>query len=208
MRRLLALLNPEQYENMSAEKFAWLVKKQKNIQKKVNQQLNRLRKYDEFAEIVVDELNNIAEILEDSALTKIVGEIDINSEDKGLALVKQALAYICENYRVERKVIRNRRQLISEKMAQRTLCELPYTPLSLNENYNEHCRHNKIKAFGIEGYERTENSAKGCTKNPITLVKKRNRKIKFSFINAFRNGCGAVYGKSFVRKCKNKIELF
>lgn len=136
-RRLLALLNPEQYENMSAEKFAWLVKKQKNIQKKVNQQLNRLRKYDEFAEIVVDELNNIAEILEDSALTKIVGEIDINSEDKGLALVKQALAYICENYRVERKVIRNRRQLISEKMAQRTLCELPYTPLSLNENYNE-----------------------------------------------------------------------
>lgn len=70
-RRLLALLNPEQYENMSAEKFAWLVKKQKNIQKKVNQQLNRLRKYDEFAEIVCDELNNIAEILEDSALTKI-----------------------------------------------------------------------------------------------------------------------------------------
>lgn len=136
-RRLLALLNPEQYENMSAEKFAWLVKKQKNIQKKVNQQLNRLRKYDEFAEIVVDELNNIAEILEDSALTKIVGEIDINSEDKGLALVKQALAYICENYRVERKVIRNRRQFISEKMAQRTLCELSYTPLSLNENYNE-----------------------------------------------------------------------
>lgn len=136
-RRLLALLNPEQYENMSAEKFAWHVKKQKNIQKKVNQQLNRLRKYDEFAEIVIDELNNIAEILEDTALTKIIGEIDINSEDKGLALVKQALAYICENYRVERKVIRNRRQLISEKMAQRTLCELPYTPLSLNENYNE-----------------------------------------------------------------------
>ncbi len=136
-RRLLALLTPEQYENMSAEKFAWLVKKQKNIQKKVNQQLNRLRRYDEFAEIVIDELNNIADILEDSALTKIIEKIDINADDKGLALVKQSLAYICENYRVERKVIRNRRQLISEKMAKRTLCELPYLPLSLNENYNE-----------------------------------------------------------------------
>ena len=28
-RRLLALLNPEQYENMSAERFAWMVKRQK-----------------------------------------------------------------------------------------------------------------------------------------------------------------------------------
>src|SRR5699024_12292746 len=26
---------------------------------------------------------------------------------------------------------------ISEKMAQRTLCAIPYSPLSLNENYNE-----------------------------------------------------------------------
>lgn len=34
-------------------------------------------------------------------------------------------------------VIRNRRQLISEKMARRTLCAIPYSPLSLNENYNE-----------------------------------------------------------------------
>ena len=136
-RRLLALLNPEQYENMSAEKFAWLVKKQKNIQKKVNQQLNRLRKYEEFSEIIVDELKNIADILEDSALSKIVDEIDVASDDNGLTLVKQALAYICENYRVERKVIRNRRQLISEKMAKRTLEPISYQPLSLDDNYNE-----------------------------------------------------------------------
>ena len=52
-------------------------------------------------------------------------------------MVKQALAYICENYRIERRVIRNRRQLISEKMARRTLCAIPYSPLSLNESYNE-----------------------------------------------------------------------
>lgn len=61
----------------------------------------------------------------------------MNADDKGLSKVKQALAYICENYRIERKVIRNRRQLISEKMAQRTLHAIPYMPLSLNENYNE-----------------------------------------------------------------------
>lgn len=136
-RRLLALLNPEQYEDMSAERFAWMVKKQQRIQKAANLLLGYLERYEEYTEIIIDDLNGIVEILEDSALERMVREINLNSEDHGLSKVKQALAYICENYRIERKVIRNRRQLISEKMAQRTLCDISYTPLSLNENYNE-----------------------------------------------------------------------
>jgi len=136
-RRLLALLNPEQYENMSAERFAWMVKRQKRIQKSANLLLGYLERYDEYTEIILDDLNNIVETLEDAALEKMVKEIDLSAEDQGLSKVKQALAYICENYRIERKVIRNRRQLISEKMAQRTLRAIPYSPLSLNENYNE-----------------------------------------------------------------------
>ncbi len=136
-RRLLALLNPEQYEDMSAERFTWMVKRQKRIQKSANMLLGYLERYNEYTEIILDDLNSIAETLEDIALEKMVKEIDLNAEDQGLSKVKQALAYICENYRIERKVIRNRRQLISEKMAQRTLCAIPYTPLSLNENYNE-----------------------------------------------------------------------
>lgn len=94
-------------------------------------------RYDEYKEIIFDKLVEISETLEDNALKKLVFSIDLSSEDNGLDLVKQALAYICENYRVERKVIRNRRQLITEKMARRTLHEIPYTPLSANENYNE-----------------------------------------------------------------------
>ena len=136
-RRLLALLNPEQYENMTAERFAWMVKRQQAIQKRANLVLGYLERYDEYVEIIPDELDSIVEILEDPALDKMVKEIDWNAEDRGLAVVKQALAYICENYRIERRVIRNRRQLISEKMAQRALHSIPYTPLSLNENYNE-----------------------------------------------------------------------
>ena len=136
-RRLLALLNPEQYADMSPERFSWMVKKQQRIQKSVNQQLGRLDRYNEYKEIIFDKLVEISETLEDNALKKLVFSIDLSSEDNGLDLVKQALAYICENYRVERKVIRNRRQLITEKMARRTLHEIPYTPLSANENYNE-----------------------------------------------------------------------
>ncbi|OUO65611.1 hypothetical protein B5F55_16850 [Anaerotruncus colihominis] len=136
-RRLLALLNPEQYETMSAERFSWMVKRQKRIQKSANLLLGYLERYDEYTEIVLDDLNSIAETLEDAALEKMVKDIDLSTEDQGLSKVKQALAYICENYRIERRVIRNRRQLISEKMARRTLCAIPYSPLSLNENYNE-----------------------------------------------------------------------
>ena len=136
-RRLLALLSPEQYENMTAERFSWMVKKQKRIQKSANQQLGRLERYDEYYEIIFDELIKMSETLEDTALEKIIQSIDLASDDHGLSMVKQALSYICENYRVERKVIRNRRQLIMEKMAKRTLQAIPYTPLSLNENYNE-----------------------------------------------------------------------
>lgn len=136
-RRLLALLNPEQYENMTAERFAWMVKRQKRIQKSANLLLGYLERYDEYTEIILDDLKTIVETLEDSALEKMVEEIDLSAEDQGLSMVKRALAYICENYRIERKVIRNRRQLISEKMAQRTLNAISYSPLSLNENYNE-----------------------------------------------------------------------
>ena len=136
-RRLLALLNPEQYETMSAERFSWMVKRQKRIQKSANLLLGYLERYDEYTEIVLDDLNGIVETLEDAALEKMVKDIDLSAEDQGLSKVKQALAYICENYRIERRVIRNRRQLISEKMARRTLCAIPYSPLSLNENYNE-----------------------------------------------------------------------
>lgn len=136
-RRLLALLNPEQYEDMPSERFAWMVKRQQSIQKRANMVLGYLERYNEYVEIIPDELNSIVEILEDPALEKMVQDINWDAEDLGLAKVKQALAYICENYRIERRVIRNRRQLISEKMARRTLCAIPYTPLSLNENYNE-----------------------------------------------------------------------
>lgn len=136
-RRLLALLNPEQYSGMSSERFSWMVKKQQRIQRTVNQQLGRLNRYDEYRDIIIDKLTEVTDTLEDSQLKKLLAQIDVNSEDEGLDIVKQCLAYICENYRVERRVIRNRRLLIAEKMAQRTLYEVPYTPLSADDNYNE-----------------------------------------------------------------------
>jgi superfamily II DNA or RNA helicase len=136
-RRLLALLLPDQYATMSADKFSWLVKKQKRIQKVINQQIGRLDRYDEYKPIIVDELKDVAETLSDPAFSKLISRIDLESDDSGLSQVRSALAYVCENYRLERRVVRNRRQAISGKMAKRTLAEVAYTPLTNNETYNE-----------------------------------------------------------------------
>lgn len=136
-QRLLALLSPEQYEQMTPARFSWLVEKQKSIQQTVNQQLGRLDKFDDYGDSIIEKLHRIVDSLEDRALKKLVDSIDITSEDHGKDLVTQALAYICENYQVERKVIRNRRQLISASMASRCLEEHSYTPLTSDDIYNE-----------------------------------------------------------------------
>ena len=134
---LLSLLNPEQYKTMTEERFAWLVKKQKKIQSTVNQQLNRLARYNEYKEDILANLSAIAETLEDKSLRKLLNRVDLTSEDEGLEAERQVLAYICENYRVERNVIRNRRQIIKEKLAKRTLFPLAYRPGTIDEGYNE-----------------------------------------------------------------------
>ena len=134
---LLSLLNPEQYKTMPEERFAWLVKKQQKIQITVNQQLNRLARYTEYKEDILSNLSAIAETLEDKSLKRLLKKVDLTSEDEGLEAERQVLAYICENYRVERNVIRNRRQIIKEKMAKRTLVPLAYRPGTVDEGYNE-----------------------------------------------------------------------
>ena len=136
-RRLLALLNPDQYQNMPRERFDLLVRKQQKIQQRVNQQLGRMNRYEEYAEIITDKLREIAEDLNDPAFKKLTDDIDLSGKDMGQKQVRQALSYICENYRLERNIIRNRRQTVSEIMAKRTLFELPYDPLSVDELYNE-----------------------------------------------------------------------
>ena len=136
-RLLLALLHPEQYADMPAERFAFLVQKQKQVQRSANQQLKRLERFDEYGELIADKLRSMADTLGDRALTGLVDAVDLSAEDGGKEAATQALAYICENYRVERRVIRNRRQLLSQKMARRRLLALPYTPATADEAYNE-----------------------------------------------------------------------
>lgn len=133
--RLLTLLSPEQYENMPKDRFSQLVKKQKKIQKSVNIILKRMDSFEDYEEDILDSIDGISESLEDSRLDKMVEKLH-NIEDK-VEQVETIISYICENYRLERRVIRNRRGAIVTEMPERTLQEIHYLPSTSDDLYDE-----------------------------------------------------------------------
>lgn len=135
--RLLRLLLPSQYETVTLEDFSLLVKHQKKIQRKVNGMLRHLDQYEEYQEDIYDQLEELADFLDDHYLQKLLTRFDPDSEDHGRSVAELGISFITENYRIQRKVIRNRRAYLDAPMALRCLTELAYAPASHNDNYGE-----------------------------------------------------------------------
>lgn len=133
--RLLTLLSPAQYENMPQNRFSQLVKKQKKIQKSVNVILKRMDKFEDYAEDILESIDSICTSLEDPHLEKMVTKL--YTLDKKSEMVESIISYICENYRLERRVIRNRRGSIATEMPKRTLAEIRYLPGTSDDLYDE-----------------------------------------------------------------------
>ncbi len=51
----------------------------------------------------------ISHFYSDPMLKYMVESIGVDAEDQGLEIAHQAVAYVCEHYRLERRVVRNRR---------------------------------------------------------------------------------------------------
>ena len=135
--RLLSLLQPEQYGHMSLSEFSSILSKQKKIQRRVNGMISHMNQYEEYKEDSLDKLLELAEDLDDSNLLKIVKSINLSSNDMGRAAMEQSLSYISENYRIERNIVRNRREYVSETLGNRCIHELPYEMSNADENYCE-----------------------------------------------------------------------
>lgn len=135
--KLLSLLHPEQYCRMSLSEFSFIMSKQKKIQRRVNGMLSHMNHYDDYKEDSLEKLHELVEELADENLFKIVNEIDFSSEDLGKATMEQALSYISENYRIERNIVRNRRDFVTEILGKRRLLEVPYSMSNADENYSE-----------------------------------------------------------------------
>ena len=137
--KFLKILKPSYYENMSEEVFEQLLKKQLNIRKTLYDMMRDLDAYysDDLAEYYEEDLQDVAEELNDDVLNEIIDEIDIKSEDKGLEIVKLALAYLGEYYQIERQIIRHRRIELRDQLPKRKLKEVKYNQIGSELNFYE-----------------------------------------------------------------------
>jgi superfamily II DNA or RNA helicase len=133
--RLLVLLNPDLYGNMPLETFSDMVDKQSRIQQRIYSVLGEIDDFESYHSSVKKRLAVIAKELKDTTLMELVNTID--ETEQGQKLARHATAYICEHYRLERRVVRNRRQMLREKMPERHLIELAYTPGTDSDGYDE-----------------------------------------------------------------------
>ena len=135
--KLLSLLQPDQYCRMTVKEFSSILAKQKKIQRRVNAMLAHMNQYDDYKEDTQEKLVELAEELNDIHLTDMIQSINILDVDGGKKYAEQALSYISENYRIERNVIRNRRDYISESLGKRELFENGYDIKNADDNYSE-----------------------------------------------------------------------
>ena len=157
--KLLTLLSPGLYENMDLDSFNSIVVKQKKIQRKIHSLVDDVQAFQDYADSIKRRLKELARELSDDMLLKLVNEIDLNCEEMSKDKTQQAIAYICEHYQLERRVIRNRRELLRDKMPSRRLVRIPYEPGTADQLYNEKgaieavlewIEHNKNKNNKIE----------------------------------------------------------
>ncbi|MBD5555495.1 MAG: DEAD/DEAH box helicase family protein [Roseburia sp.] len=135
--KLLSLLQPEQYCRMSISTFSSILSKQKKIQRRVNGMISHMNQYEEYKEDSLEKLRELADDLGDPNLSEIVAGIDLEDDNQGRSAMEQSLSYISENYRIERNIVRNRREYVSETLGKRRLETIFYSMKNADDNYCE-----------------------------------------------------------------------
>lgn len=135
--KLLSLLQPEQYCKMSISDFSSLLSKQKKIQRRVNSMISHMDQYEEYKEDSLEKLRELEDDLGDPNLSEIVAGINLEDDNHGRASMEQSLSYISENYRIERNIVRNRREYVSETLGKRRLETVFYSMKNADDNYCE-----------------------------------------------------------------------
>ena len=149
--RLLCLIQPHKYENMDKllfkkhmEQQYKIIRKTFNVWDELTTLLEILKgtggnKNDDTEEVfeaLIDELKGVAKIIQDNKFDQLIKSIECSDQDCGIAAVQDALAYVCENYQLEKSIIRNRRHKTAlndnDVHAQRTIIDLSYE--ANNEN--------------------------------------------------------------------------
>jgi SNF2 family DNA or RNA helicase len=135
---LLRLMHPQRYQQLKEAQFKHIVANQKKLYDVVEAaEGNLVPQYFEIPEFLgmVQPLQPI--LAHDNFFIELLNDLKQTANDKqGLELAKQMLIYLSENYRIERRVIRNRRAHIDKSLLpERSLVEdYAYQPSEAEQN--------------------------------------------------------------------------
>jgi ATP-dependent helicase HepA len=122
--KLLALMHPQRYDPEDIETFQTLLSAQGKIRRKIAAAFQNLDPDDFDPEEFEEELEVVAKSLNhDRLLAQLIARVpaQAHSYDRGLKEAKDVLAYVSENYRIESRVIRNRRAHLHIQLPERKL---------------------------------------------------------------------------------------
>lgn len=148
---LLKLIQPKKYKNYTNDNFLKILGEQNKIVKlifDVYDEFNALNESlsengfqdneeaNEIFELIIDYFNKIGNIINDNNFNKLINNISY-SDEVFIYKIQDAIAYVCENYQLEKSIIRNRRTKIvlteETNISKRELYELTY---SLDDDCN------------------------------------------------------------------------
>lgn len=128
--RLLRVILPKKYDEMSLDTFLSLVEKQNRISRLTHSLLDEIDSFknellpeiegnprededvlDEI-EVIEEMLEDISKVIEDPVLDKMISKVDTEKEDYGIYSIRVIISYICDNYQIERNIIRGRRAVL------------------------------------------------------------------------------------------------
>lgn len=128
--KLLRLLDPTKYDVYSKESFEELVTLQSKLAMKVmvaindiddlqeeikgleNEDVRQDRTCLDIFESIKADLESISSIIHDNAYDKLLNDISVEDKDLNINQIYIAISYVCENYKLDRSIIRNRRNIL------------------------------------------------------------------------------------------------
>ena len=163
--KLLRLIAPQKYDDTSGIEFDEILKKQQEINSQAYLVLKGLDSYqhiiadleeeglstgeiredEEFCdryEEIMEGLEDLQDVIENELFDEFVEKIKVDDEDYGQRNMQIALSYLCENYQIEKNIIRNRR-LFMDDFAERKCEEISYA-LDIEMNSAETKTYEKI----------------------------------------------------------------
>lgn len=127
---LLKLINPAHYDSLTSKAFDQMLAAQAKVRSTIAY-LTKALNPDEFDPVEFEEeMARLVETLKhDSTLADLAGQVKPDAADGGLHAAREAIQYVAENYRLESRVIRNRRANLQVELPVRRLSiDYAYTP--------------------------------------------------------------------------------